>query len=442
MWHWWYMGAIFAAQGAVALSGLRGQRRRHHACRGTVESCGFQVVSTSRPSAYWLRIEARSGPVSVKIEDIRKRNRDFGMMISMTFPGLPGFPGVKLRREVYKPRGAREVEIGDESFDSAFFVEGPVRLLSVLLDADARRLLLEVDKEGRLGISGGEIRLETWERNLASHLLHLLDIARRFSEPADVAERLTENARQDPEAGVRLHNLLLLAREFPGEPGTVETLRSALSDPSSQVRLRAALALGGETRDILLGVAESLEDDDSGALAVQRLGRELPDERLRAILSGALRKRLLQTARACLESLGRGEDPTAVDTLEKVLAVEKGELAAAAAQALGDTSSPDAEPPLLEALRRDKMKIRVAAANALRRAGSAAAVLPLKEASESTRDPDLRRATRQAIAEIQSRLQGASPGQLSLAGGETGQLSLAATEGGELSLASDPNGRA
>ena len=84
----------------------------------------------------------------------------------------------------------------------------------------------------------------------------------------------------------------------------------------------------------------------------------------------------------------------------------------------------------------------MAAASALGRVGSSAAVLPLKEAAESfSHDPELRRATRQAIAGIQSRVQGASPGQLSLAGAEAGQLSLAEAEAGQLSLAADPAGQ-
>jgi hypothetical protein len=51
-------------------------------------------------------------------------------------------------------------------------------------------------------------------------------------------------------------------------------------------------------------------------------------------------------------------------------------------------------------------------------------------------DLGLRRASRQAIAEIQSRLTGATPGQLALADGDAGQLSLA-DEGreGQVSLA-------
>ena len=44
---------------------------------------------------------------------------------------------------------------------------------------------------------------------------------------------------------------------------------------------------------------------------------------------------------------------------------------------------------------------------------------------------------RQAIAEIQARLAGAEPGQLSLAGGEAGALSLADGEPGRLTLADE-----
>jgi len=48
----------------------------------------------------------------------------------------------------------------------------------------------------------------------------------------------------------------------------------------------------------------------------------------------------------------------------------------------------------------------------------------------------VRRAARQAIAEIQSRLTSATPGQLALADGQTGQLSLAEEHGeGRVSLA-------
>jgi HEAT repeat protein len=202
------------------------------------------------------------------------------------------------------------------------------------------------------------------------------------------------------------------------------------------VRLRAAKELGAEGRDVLLALAESKGDDALSAQAVSILGGELPFERSRALLTLALDRRRLQTACACLERLGHSQDTADVETLAKVMASEENELAAAAALALGATGSSTAEPPLILALEQERKDLWVAAATALGRVGSAAAVLPLKEAAErSALNLDLRKAARQAIAEIQSRLSSASPGQLSLAATEAGQLSLAQGEAGQLSLA-------
>jgi hypothetical protein len=60
------------------------------------------------------------------------------------------------------------------------------------------------------------------------------------------------------------------------------------------------------------------------------------------------------------------------------------------------------------------------------------AVLPLIELG-GRGGPEVRESALAAVASIQSRLQGAAPGQLSVAHGEGGTLSLA-REGGELSL--------
>jgi hypothetical protein len=82
----------------------------------------------------------------------------------------------------------------------------------------------------------------------------------------------------------------------------------------------------------------------------------------------------------------------------------------------------------------------VAVALSLGRVGTVQAVLALKAAeAESPDDRELRRAARQAIAEIQSRLAGASPGQLSLAEGSAGQLSMTQGEAGRLSVSSEKN---
>lgn len=140
--------------------------------------------------------------------------------------------------------------------------------------------------------------------------------------------------------------------------------------------------------------------------------------------------------------LGRDRDASAVGVLLKAMEHVQEKLAVSAAQVLQTIGSPEAEGPLILALKKGQPALRIAAANALAPVGSTAAVLPLKETAERfPRDRDLGQATRQAIAEIQLRLPGATPGQLSLAGAETGQLSLAAAEAGQLSIAMDQGGQ-
>jgi hypothetical protein len=301
--------------------------------------------------------------------------------------------------------------VGDEAFDKRFSLEGPKGLISALLDAEARRLLLSLDSQCGIEIAGGTLHAEGGGVSILSLLV---DLGRRLAQSMEVAvpRRLAENASLDPAAGVRLQNLLLLIREHPGEPVTIEALRTSCSDVSPEIQLRAAKELGAEGHGTLLKLAESAVDDAVSAQAISLLDRELPSERVTAILDQALRGHRIQTARACLEMLGLSEDAAAV------------------------------EPILIPALQHESKEVQTAAAKALGRVGSAAAVLPLKEAAErSWLDRDLHRAVRQAIAEIQSRLAGASPGQLSLAGTEAGQLSLAQDEAGQLSLAADQAGQ-
>jgi len=425
------------ALGGVSLGlGFAQRRRRVRAWKDVVEACGLQVVG----SPGWSRLSARAGQVSVTIETCG--NKGLYTRIVARVPGPPDFQSVSIRREPLVRLG-QEIEIGDPPLDSTFFIEGPPRLVHALLDAETRHLLMAVNAASRLEISNGALRADHMRDWKVSHVLPLVvKIAQQLAQPMDVMRRLTESAHHDPEARVRFQILLLLIRELPGNAWTLEALRTACSDPSPEIRLLAARNLGSEGRAVLLDLAESLVDDAVSAKAVSALDHELPFERTRAILTGALRRRHIQTARACLEALGKSEDAAEIELLDKVMTLEQGELAAAAAMALGATENPAAEPSLILALQREQADLRVAAANALGRVGSAAAVLPLKESAERFwLDLDLRRATRQAIAEIQSRLQGASPGQLSLAGTAAGQLSLAQDEAGQLSLATDQAGQ-
>ncbi|PYQ41337.1 MAG: hypothetical protein DMF77_16090 [Acidobacteria bacterium] len=346
-----------------------------------------------------------------------------------------------------KQRGAREIETGDDEFDDDFYVTGPSTIVRAVLSRDTRALLCTLLVEVDLEIVGGELRgvviqgLNSPARHgllLSRTLPLLLDAAHRLRWPADTAGQLAHNATTDREPRVRRENLLALVREYPDAPATRETTRAACGDPSDDVRTRAAIALGDEGRSTLLEVARREDADDVAAgRAIAALDDHLTIEDAKEILGRALRSRRTETAHECLASLGRRADATAVPVIAKVLAIENGELAVTAARALGETGLPGAEAPLLAALERDTLALRVAAAGALGRVGSAAAVLPLKEIETQYRDDATRRAARQAVAAIQSRLPGASPGQLSLASADAGALSLAEDETGRLSLDGD-----
>jgi HEAT repeat protein len=414
-------------------AGILDRRKRLRAWQDAAVSCGLQVVETS--SLWYPRLKAGAGLIEVRISSSRD-----GAQVVVVAPWPPEFRGVSIRPEtVIQPA---EWKVGDRRFDDIFFIGGPAKLIFALLDAETRRLLFHAGLNGKLDISHGELRVAQMpDEMLPDTLPLLLDVGRRFAQPMDIPRRLAENAHQDPMPGVRLQNLLLLIRELPNDAATVEVLRKACSDPSPEIRLRAAKEVGAEARGMFLELAEGLEDDAVSAEAVSILERELPFERTKAILDRALSRRRVRTACACLEAIGRGADAAAVDILAKALENEYGELAPTAAWALGATGSPAAEPPLIAALQREAEDLLVVAANALARVGSVAAVLPLKEMADRFRLGEARKAARQAIAQIQSRVQGASPGQLSLAGAEAGQLSLAQAEEGQLSLASDPAGQ-
>ena len=427
-----------------------------------------------------------SGSLRVELSSYLEETAS-GTRVRISGAGLPADVTLRPQRREDAGGGVREIEVGDPAFDSAAWVEGSPALVRSLLDAGTRRAMLGL-LEGRLERPprmpfAAEGRLEhgalcvdvpdfAGDSDLSKELLTpprprvdatglpcacgsaqlpdvlrlLLAVARRLETPEDVPRRLAENLKTEPLAGVRRQGLTTLAREHPGDAATREALLAARADPDAEVRLRAATLLGPEGRDVVLAIARGEgAPDETTARAVAALAGDLSADEASALLRSALRTRREASALACLRVLGRRGGPAAVKAVAKVLAVETGlrrlprrALATAAAKALGDTRDPSAEAPLLAALGSPSTIVRVAVAQALGRVGTTAAVLPLKELE--ARDASCRAAARQAVAEIQSRLTGAAPGQLSLAAGESGQLSLAEGERGELSLAGDSSG--
>jgi hypothetical protein len=376
--------------------------------------------------------------------------RERGTHVTIESPN-GGLVGLTLQPETgatarAKKRGAREIETGDEGFDADFYVTGPATAVRAVLDGDTRRLLssllVEVDLTMANGTLKGRVPLVATTTHpgppdalLPRALPLMLAAARRLVRPADLPAALARNARNDAQPGVRLQNLLSLLRDYPDGPGTPPALRAACDDASDEVRVRAAIALGADGQATLVDVATcGYAEDGPMARAVAALGDRLSGPDLHTVLSHALRTRRLETGRSCLSLLGRRSGPEAMSALARVLAVERGELAVAAAHALAETGETAAAEPLVAALARDRPAVQAAAAEALGRVGTAGAILPLRELEARSREDVIRRAARQAVASIQARLPGASPGQLSLAAADTGALSLAQDQTGHLSL--------
>ena len=340
---------------------------------------------------------------------------------------------------------------GDVAFDREFQLHGDLVAIQAVFDAPARQALRRLftgdtdvprfarstEHALRATLARGELRVEVpgdgadWLREM---LAQTLDLARRLSRPAEIVAALARNAAQDPEPGVRLQNLLRLIEDYPRHAATRPILQAACADEREEVRLEAALALGGdEGRAVLRALAAGAKDEACAARALRGLGEDLDPAELLAFLDAALEGGRWQVAEEGVDGLrGRGGAP-ALARLERALRVETRGVALAAARALARPPAPGAEDLLLRlGLTHSSSDVAVAAAVALGLIGTAASVLPLREAGRR-RGGELEAAALQAVGDIQVRLGDALPGQLSLAVGESGALSIA-PDTGQVSL--------
>jgi len=440
-----------------------------------VQALSAGLTDLESSSSFGIRkgLTGRIGALRVSMGRYRtSRPGDMGTRIVIDGLGHPSgefaVHAEGLGSAVRKAFGGREIEIGEEAFDGTAYVQGAPQLVRAILDAPTRRLLGDL-LDGRVALGGdrnwvgfghsypvktfeplkvrvsvsdGALRADIRDSSDIGERFHgvfhtILAIAGRLVCPEGIPARLAQNVRTDPLPAVRLANLVTLAHEYPDRPETREALRAACGDSDDEVRLRAAVVLGEEGWEVLQEIAlrEGAEDSHA-ARAIDALGERLTRQHAETILRQSLQRKRRATARAAIRALGRIGGAEVVPPLVPVLGEEDEELAAAAATALGESGEPSVEKPLIGALRRDSPELRVATAQALGRVGSAASVAPLRElATEHPRDLGLRRASRQAIAQIHSRLKGATPGQLALAEADSGQLSLADEEAhGWLSL--------
>ena len=398
------------------------------------------------------RLQPRDVPLKVRV------TTDMGRSQSSTRIVVDGVCArLTLRRELPREwRGgefrstsmpaAPELETGDLQFDAQFFILGPPTLVHAMLDAETRRRLRALtayEPPGEAAVEQGSLRVDlpltygVYPQAVEERGKQAVALARRLLEPKDVARRLAENSQRDPDPRVRLRNLNAAVREDPSNPMTRALLRAAAADKDLEVRLRAALALGEEGREALLSLVEDPHADDASVeTALEALDVFVPEAVLGRVLLRSVGAGLSDTpgqpraARACLHALARLRTEHAVSRLQALL-LANAFLAGDTARALGEIGGEEAEAVLVGALGCDVAASRVAAAKVLGAVGTIGAVPALREAER--RGGELRRLAREAISDIQARVQGA-PGAVSLAGAEAGQVSIAEDSAGRVSL--------
>lgn len=338
---------------------------------------------------------------------------------------------------------ATAVETGDPALDALVTVGGRPAAVHVLLSAPARHAIKTVARTGTVRLLDGAFVHETFERiwdadQLTSLVRSVLAPAQAFPQVSDGGAMLAEAAHGDPEPGVRARCLATLAAEEPDQPRTAAALEAALADPGDVVRVAAAIALGERGVPVLREIAVREDSDEQAAArAIAVLGRRLPSHEMLAILDSALSAGRREVALAAIDSLGHVGDESACRRLHGLLHGEDEALAVAAADALSFVHSVATEEELDRALLSHSQPVRRAVVRALARVGRLASIAHLRALlEEDTADHELKSLAQQAIAAIQARLTGASPGQVSLAESEAGELTLShEPDSGHLSIA-------
>lgn len=344
-----------------------------------------------------------------------------------------------LLARVEQARGAPRVETGDEAFDEAIHVRGVPATARALLDAETRAQVIAavcgrpLGRDAIVSVADGALTGELggeWSEDagqLAVGVRVLLALALRLRETDTELERLAQVARVDRVRRVRVLALEALVDAAPGHAVTETALRRGCVDRDPEVRFRAALLADGNAgRQALHALAaDHAVPDELSAAAVEELGASLSSDVLRDIIASAPRGRP-KTDLAAVRALAKGGPGVAAAIVAAFPRFED-DAAATAAGVLQAIAARDAEDALLAAAARPGPAVRVAVARALGALGSVRAVPVLRELEGD--GGAVLRAAREAVVAIQSRLHGASSGQVALADGGAGELSLADADG-------------
>lgn len=366
--------------------------------------------------------------------------------ISISSPRLP--QALHIERNQARPGGPdpkRSIQTGDPRFDQKCAVYGRKSLVMALLDPDTRSALLQLVFQYRGQVSASEITLKQQDGvdRGAEELVEAVElglcVARALSQlhgskdlEARINERLLQLLASEEERGVR-RKLFQLLRWRLEENAQEQLLVHCLQDQDPELRFEAAKMVGDAAQ-----LSALYEDRDLSAKLRARALEALMDVQQvsSALLLEALEAPSEIVQRAAVLGLGRApSDAKSAAALGALLSRTENEaLCQDILEVLQDLRDPAVEPQVCALLQSLKPQIQRAAIRALAALGTARSLPALKRMLEQERAfSDRKKALKQAIAQIQARLEktrgalslgaGSLQGALS-AGGEPGRLTV------------------
>ncbi len=267
---------------------------------------------------------------------------------------------------------------------------------------------VRIEHEGELTDSG-EIEAMIRAAALLARLLNRSheETMRSFREDA-AAALLPED---------RVRALRWLAGKHAAEAGIEDIARAAIADPNPQVRIAGARALGAEGASTLHAIVldrGSPERDRSDALSA--LAEVVDAERLAPLLVDGLDSSApSELRRRAVALVGERRLVQFLPELERLAERSGAQSSCEIAAALARLGS-GAEPTLLRLLLDPAEAVCLAAIQSLSAVGTAASVESLHGVGDRSRaSRAIHDAARDAVAAIQSRIEGAEAGQLSVA---------------------------
>lgn len=338
--------------------------------------------------------------------------------------------------------------VGDPAIDDHFAISGPEDLVLALFDGELRHQLERFDARA-LHVSLGTVVYEyaahvTDPEELRPRMKEVSRLAHRLElAPEQIGARLLFNAKRETNLEVRRRLYKLLLKEGAPADSATEAAKVGIADVDPLIRMLAALQLGPDFYEQVERIAREEElSYEARIFAFSELAARAPVLWGSTFIDRVMNLDGRSVQRAVLRSLVEAERSDLAEAVAR--ATKEIELApetwSEIAEALGFLGVPTVEPLLLEILRSPMSALRMSAIGALARIGSVAAVEPLHAITRDflSHSVEIREAAKQAITEIQSRIENGGSGRLSLVENNEhrGAVSLP-TEGGELSYSSD-----